>query len=164
MHRLAAASYVEEQTCTCSSRYVLRPSKRDTDFLPDTKAASAGLAGVSKSMASPLKIERLFSSTPSILHRTAVPPSRLRSPAQFPHQGPIMTFASRPDSDVLAPSASSSSQAATRGHKESLKQGLAGAAASLLLAAACAPAGAYNVRLQDVENKAMQAGRYTRLW
>lgn len=31
-------------------------------------------------------------------------------------------------------------------------------AAGLLLSAGCAPAGAYNVRLQDVENKAMQGG------
>ena len=45
-------------------------------------------------------------------------------------------------------------------HNKKLKQQAGAIAASLLLSAghACAPAEAYNVRLQDVENKAMQAG------
>lgn len=49
---------------------------------------------------------------------------------------------------------------ATLDHCERLRQQAGAIAASLLLSAgyACAPAEAYNVRLQDVENKAMQAG------
>ena len=49
---------------------------------------------------------------------------------------------------------------ATANHNEKLRQQAAAIAASLLLSAGytCAPAEAYNVRLQDVESKAMQAG------
>ena len=48
----------------------------------------------------------------------------------------------------------------TADHHEKLRQQAAAIAASLLLSAGytCAPAEAYNVRLQDVESKAMQAG------
>ena len=49
---------------------------------------------------------------------------------------------------------------ATGNYKKNLRQQAGAVAANLLLSAglACAPAEAYNVRLQDVENKAMQAG------
>ena len=49
-------------------------------------------------------------------------------------------------------------------HNKGLRQQAGAIAASLLLSVghACAPAEAYNVRLQDVENKAMQAGMQAR--
>ena len=115
-------------------------------------------------MASSLEMGRLLISTPSVLHRKPVPLVCIRSPVQCPHEGRVSTFASASDSSLLAASTSSSSQHVTKGHKERIKKGLAGAAASVLLAAACAPAGAYNVRLQDVENKAMQAGEEAVFW
>ncbi len=45
-----------------------------------------------------------------------------------------------------------------RSHRNIVTHQVGVLAAGLVLAAGCAPAEAYNVRLQDVENKAMQAG------
>ncbi len=109
-------------------------------------------------MATSLEIGKLLSSTPSTSYRISVPQKSVRCPVQFP-KGCVLACASRTDNDVLPASSSSSSPAVTRAHMNIFKQGVAGAAASLVLAGACAPAGAYNVRLQDVENKAMQAGK-----
>ncbi len=80
------------------------------------------------------------------------------SPAQGSAEGRVTAHSGRRGSKLLSESSSSSSETPNTGHSEAIKRQLAATAASLVLAAGCAPAGAYNVRLQDVENKTMQAG------
>ena len=108
-------------------------------------------------MALSLEIGKSPSSAPSAFHRVSVPSNKIRSPVQLP-KGCVLASASRLDNDVLAASSSRNSPSVTIVRMDVFKQAVAGAAASLVLAGACSPAGAYNVRLQDVENKAMQAG------
>jgi len=83
---------------------------------------------------------------------------RKTSPAEVSAEGRVTAHSGRRGSNLLSESSSSSSESPHTGHSEAIRRQLAATAASLVLAAGCAPAGAYNVRLQDVENKTMQAG------
>lgn len=109
---------------------------------------------------------RLFSHHSYSSHRNSGPLQALRSHAHIPLEGRLISINSNIEGAKQLNNTNISSDPVFRSHREAITHQIGFLAAGLVLAAGCAPAEAFNVRLQDVENKAMQAGeqpgaRYT---
>ena len=109
-------------------------------------------------MTSLMKHGRLFGHHSYSLHRISGPLQAIRSHAHIPLEGRLTSITSNIECAKQLNSTNISSDPLIRIPREAITHIIGVLAAGLVLAAGCAPAEAYNVRLQDVENKAMQAG------
>lgn len=109
-------------------------------------------------MTSLMEHGRLLSHHLYSLHRSYGPLQASRSHTHIPLEGRLTSITSNIERAKQLKSNNISSDLLIRSHREAITHLIGVLAAGLVLAAGCAPAEAYNVRLQDVENKAMQAG------
>ena len=109
-------------------------------------------------MTSLMEHGRLFSHHSYSSHKNCCPLQAIRSHAHMPLEGRLTSKISNIEGAKQLKSTKVTSDPVFRSHREAITHQIGFLAAGLVLAAGCAPAEAYNVRLQDVENKAMQAG------